>query len=809
MARPVLVVAAGAVLGIVATLSPGGLVMVTILAGLIAWAVRDTTARERRWVLTWLTVTMGARVAAVGALTFLVKPAQQSFATIAGGDAFYLLQRSIWIRNILVGQSVAPRDYFEAFDALYGFTGYNYVLAWFHVLFGPSPYAAHLASTVFFLCAAVLMYRLVRARYGPRPALIGLLVVTVLPTLFAWSIAPLKEAPYLLLAAIVVRAALEWQSDRWGRGVIALAVIAVALLAIRSLREDAAALTALALATGVIAWWALQSRRGLAVVACGLLAAVVAAISVPVVTAAVRSGVSLAIHHHIGHVLTEGHSFRLLYDDAYFVRPAALAPEAVIGFVALGVVRFFSVPEPWILKGTSEVALLPQQALWYVLVILGALGMLAGYRRDRRLTCLFAGFVATGAVLIGINSGNIGTMIRHRDMIVPFAVWLAAVGAAQQIERGPWRGFNRVDTWAIACLAALAAGGALYLGLRTPAPAVESVVPARVYGPGRIALRGRHLKPFLHAYLIPPGQRFSLLARADSPVEVPYLLKNPTEAELDLPSHPAGVFDVALVESGDLIARLGGALTILHMADQPVGVVIVEGRFEHLDANVAQPLTPGTTIRQADGATVVEILRAGPESPQLAAVGPGFKTWVRLDAQRERASVLRLRCQVISARCVYAGQAVVADGTLTLPFPRGATTTFVVDAVRPDGAAASAPTAGRDALVDFITFPDTERAVRVGDLDAGAPLRRPVHPARITRILGSERFVGDAALAGEASGDLVAVQQPLVRIRAEVEFAQDPSGALEWRNRSLNVGDRFTFDTSAYRLDGTVVGHAR
>jgi len=33
------------------------------------------------------------------------------------------------------------------------------------------------------------------------------------------------------------------------------------------------------------------------------------------------------------------------------------------------------------------------------------------------------------AVPIGLSNGNVGTLVRHRDTVVPFIVWLSGLGA--------------------------------------------------------------------------------------------------------------------------------------------------------------------------------------------------------------------------------------------------------------------------------------------------------------------------------------------------------------------------------------------
>jgi hypothetical protein len=50
------------------------------------------------------------------------------------------------------------------------------------------------------------------------------------------------------------------------------------------------------------------------------------------------------------------------------------------------------------------------------------------------LTCVLAAFVIGGAVLVALTSGNIGTLIRHRSLVMPFLVWLSVLGLAVLVE---------------------------------------------------------------------------------------------------------------------------------------------------------------------------------------------------------------------------------------------------------------------------------------------------------------------------------------------------------------------------------------
>ena len=77
----------------------------------------------------------------------------------------------------------------------------------------------------------------------------------------------------------------------------------------------------------------------------------------------------------------------------------------------------------------SEIVLVPQQVVWYLMVPLALVGVVAGLRRDVLVTLLLVSCIVVAAVPISLSNGNVGTLVRHRDTVVPFIVWLSSLGA--------------------------------------------------------------------------------------------------------------------------------------------------------------------------------------------------------------------------------------------------------------------------------------------------------------------------------------------------------------------------------------------
>ena len=60
-----------------------------------------------------------------------------------------------------------------------------------------------------------------------------------------------------------------------------------------------------------------------------------------------------------------------------------------------------------------------------------AAGVLAGGLVLRRPVAIPAAVI----VLVALNSGNIGTLIRHRGLALPYLIWLSVLGASEGLRR--------------------------------------------------------------------------------------------------------------------------------------------------------------------------------------------------------------------------------------------------------------------------------------------------------------------------------------------------------------------------------------
>jgi hypothetical protein len=424
----------GLVIGVTYALSPLTVWFAVAAIALVRWAERDLSELERQWVRAILVIAIGVRVLALLGLFLTTDHARVPFGVFFGDEEFFI-RRSMWLRSLALGLPLHGADLIYTFDDV-GTTSYLYVLAFVQILVGPSPYGVHLLDMAFYLGATILLYRIVRPTLGRMPALIGLTVMLFLPSLFAWSISALKEPAFLLLTALGIAAVVGFvRTERWTARVAAVLVAAVVLAVVESVRRAGAAIAVLF--GGAIAAWIAKRPR--------VLLAGIALTPIVLGWVAARPSVQMAAYRVVtqagwqqaGHINTPGYVYKTL-DDRFYENTSLIdemRPFETARFLSRSVWAYLTVPLPWDIQSRSALAYTPEQIVWYILVALAPVGVWFSFKRDALVTCLLMAHAVVAALLVAITSGNVGTLVRHRGMALPYFVWVSAVGACELLTR--------------------------------------------------------------------------------------------------------------------------------------------------------------------------------------------------------------------------------------------------------------------------------------------------------------------------------------------------------------------------------------
>jgi hypothetical protein len=419
---------AGVLLGVGYSLSPLTVLALGIGVPVLWWTTRDMSPRERRCFLWLVGVAMAVRIAVIAAL-FFTAGADRPFATFFGDEELFK-SRPIWIRNIGMGVPISAADFIYAYDDT-GKSGYLFVLAAVQAFVGDAPYGVHVLNATIYLLGVLLLHRLARRAFGVVAALGGLALLLLLPSLFAWSISALKEPMYTFVAALEILIVLAViRSPRVWQRLAAVAALVIAALMLESLRKGGMQV-ALAGSVGGLLAGAIASRpRLLAASAVIAPIALVAVLNVEPVQARVLQVVRDSVRYHAGHVLTPGHTYHLVPERYYWDWPAIfeIGPSEATQYVSRALIYYVVEPLPWVERSRAMLAYVPEQAAWLTLLALVPFGIAAGLKLDALLTATLVAHAGAIAMMVALTSGNVGTLIRHRGLVLPYLVWLAALG---------------------------------------------------------------------------------------------------------------------------------------------------------------------------------------------------------------------------------------------------------------------------------------------------------------------------------------------------------------------------------------------
>ena len=433
-------VAAGTVLGIAYTLSPLTVWSAAAFAFLV-WRIGDGLPEpERKRVRAILIVAILIRVAAIGGVWLTTDHARVPFASFFG-DEEYFIRRATWLRNVALGIPIHSADLIYAFDD-YSYTHYLYVIAFIEALVGFAPYGLKILSAAMYLGGAVVLFRLARQAYGSGVALAGLLVVLFLPSLFAWSIAALKEPPYFLVGALACSVAVTTLRTRSvARRIAGVLFLVAAAGLLQSIRDGGLIIAVIGLGGGMLlGWLALRPWPALAF-AVAVPIAGFAMLSRPAVQLRAVQEVRRAAKLHWGHVNTSGYSFKSLDPELYSERSSIdqMSWDATGRYLVRSAVEYLTVPRPWTIESRPALGFVPELMFWYCVLALLPVGFIVALRHDALVTMVLGAYAFGLAALVAVTGGNIGTLVRHRGLALPYLIWLSAVGADALLARMPWR----------------------------------------------------------------------------------------------------------------------------------------------------------------------------------------------------------------------------------------------------------------------------------------------------------------------------------------------------------------------------------
>ena len=446
----------GAVLGaIVVSADLAALIWTILLTGaILRSAARVIEPAHRRPVLLLAALAMGVHLSVALALHELALGFGSGFIT--GDDAAYFrlssAVASYWAGHAPVAGYTPPLWGGDAY--LLGV--FVYVEAALFAVFGPDVRIALILNAALATVTALLAYGGAWRLFGRRAATIAFIAVAFMPSLLLWSALNLKDSLTIALAMLAIWATVEYRGRR--QPFLAFLPFAAAETLV-TLRSYAAAAVAIACLLAIALVGVPVMRRAATIAMAGLLTTVIVVQSLNAVGSGIgqqlllafeRERAAMAVGARTGFVPTptaqpaasstggsaaptasttaDTRSPAATPADTASTAPAddlALAPGRTLSYLPTGFAYAVLAPVPFGSRRLQELLTAPEMLLWYALVVAGVVTIWRERRRWRSLApiVLFIGGLMT---VLALAEGNVGTLFRHRGMVVPFAAILAS-----------------------------------------------------------------------------------------------------------------------------------------------------------------------------------------------------------------------------------------------------------------------------------------------------------------------------------------------------------------------------------------------
>lgn len=397
--------------------------------GLALWAMYRGRPADGRFILGLFAAAFLLRAVAAGALHYYL------VATGKGGAAFqddWAFHTMAWLQaQVWQGKLEGLPEPYASYAAGYMQASSTYwrLMAAVYFLLGPSLLSAKIINSLLGSLIIVPIFEMARHLFGGRAARVAAVLTAFFPSLLLWSLLTLRDAPALFLVSLVIWGAMRFQRAMQPSDAV-LAWLPLALLG-HTKPLSFVLLSWLSPAAVFIGARETMTRRLL-----GGLAFAVAAAALTywagygVMGWGYLSGVRPGDLERARELRAAGAA------SAYFCPPDSEETRASqlvflrreLRCLPIGLAHVIAAPFPWASTTWAQRLAIPEMLAWYVLMGLALYGFFSFSGAKGRSLFLVVAYLGMVVLAMALTEGNVGTVFRHRAMIVPFVMMFSAAG---------------------------------------------------------------------------------------------------------------------------------------------------------------------------------------------------------------------------------------------------------------------------------------------------------------------------------------------------------------------------------------------
>ena len=308
---------------------------------------------------------------------------------------------------------------------------YDYWCGFVYFITGNNPISLFFINSVMGSITVILVYFISKRIFDSKVAVVASLFIAFWPSLILWSTQNLKEPSTIFFVTVCL---LAFTSFKHRLRFSYLLFFAASFFILLWLRQLFAAIVVFSIAMSM--FFSLKKRIVfllLVIVLSTFFLINLYGSDFLLVKAkswfAYNVGISESFFESVDYarqVRTAGAS------SAFFRNVDISSFSSAVAFLPIGLIFVFLSPFPWQTASIEQVFAIPEMLVWYALLPLTFLGVYRALKNKRKDSLLLIIFISTVVLIMSFLEGNVGTIFRHRSIILGFTFVFTAAGITQK-----------------------------------------------------------------------------------------------------------------------------------------------------------------------------------------------------------------------------------------------------------------------------------------------------------------------------------------------------------------------------------------
>ncbi len=430
----------GVALGLATVLLKGTVVMlgVIIITGIILWNFLPEP--DRKFLVTLYIAGMSLRII-IFAIFYIISVSHGGSGELIPDSRLYSLKTLLMMKE-WAGQTNLP----ATVEAGVGDSGLLYILAFFYKFLGYEPasftptslFSDKLINCLIGTITAIPLFYISKDIFGRAAARITSCLIVFYPSLVLWSMTNNRDTPNIFLVSLILFCLIRSFKGHMARN---LAIIFISLLCLWTIRPYIL-FCILGLVGISYLFFILSKAKNKSGIVLFLIISCLIFLNFTGYGKKLKrdylnlNTIALSFKTTNDGVLAQGGSVYRIYDGSLVSAEGKANITVLMAGFLKGWFYFMLVPFPWSITTLLQVLSYPQIIIWYILLYFAVIGIIIAirYRFIRSFVILGYIFIVTSG--FALSEGNIGSTLRHRDLITPFYFIFTSVGLMHVFKRG-------------------------------------------------------------------------------------------------------------------------------------------------------------------------------------------------------------------------------------------------------------------------------------------------------------------------------------------------------------------------------------